>query len=1811
MTDDKKSPLDDFDWDAALSEWDKAPFEPDLAKAKKEADAAAAAAKEEEAGAGAPPPTGRALYRAPLPTIDPAAAQLRSAPKPPPAIPRKRGGLGQLFARGDAPLVPRARETQDEDALDVVFDEPAPRKTVASDEDDDAVLTSAIDVGSEGAAPGDSRSELNADQEADVPEGAMFDPFAERPLRAEQPTRHPPPMADEEEASTSIADIAAMAAKIDAERAKAAPPEPEPEPEPELAPYEQERDDDHASMVSESELIAVPSMVDEDEALAALLDEGAPEAAPRKAYAATPAEAPSPTAELRGVIVFEDERPAAQWVDDAQRDVWEARAQLLEDEAQNALDKTASAHCLLAASEVRAILGDLDGATRLADQALALVPQSPMAHRQRRGLAPFEASELVPLLDAEMQKAPTPAAKLHATLLAADALARASDDEAAAKRLEQAARLAPGDARVVALRAAHALAKGEHNHASLRIPEGDSLAAFASAVASLLALRGVERKGAQPSPSDTLRRARMAIERNDPVAAATLIAELASSPPLSLGARWLAASLAATRTSSRPQAVVLLQSLADGTPGDPASEPDFRALRALAARAIELGDFEALAKAATGDGFDGEERVTLALLAGQLDAIADSDELAPALRVALAATRPVADDAARRARVDRVTGRIASQTATRIGRSFAFPSGAVTEEQLDALQLDDARLARAVRIDEAARGGRFDEVASALDLWSEDANGALAAALVAERAGLPERATTAFEKAVSLDPTNETALRASAALDKTVDLAAGLLRLAEDSVDPARGALLRLEVLLREGKLDERGAELEEIQRLAPQLPFGAFLGERAARKRGDAEAALRFVRERRESSGDPLERALDAVREALFVAGDNPTLAAERLEEALRARPEDVALRELFERLAPEPPADRAAWREERANAATGPARNLLALEAAYEFDRSGDGAGAMRVLRKVIEGGDIPPLLRVALERAELAAGDAGRLADELMSTARSAPDVAARTEAYERLAELDLTARSDPGSALLWHRTILEETPFHPPSLRHVEHVLVTERRDDEVEAVLGAIARFLKGSGGESLAHAEVAARFRMNAGDWDSTKDLADLAADEKEPSLWALRLRDAHARAKGDDEALLASTKALVDRASRPVELATLLTRAGEAALRLGRIDEAAALLQRASSEDPGDPMLWKILAEVQKRAGAHTLAAEALESLARTSSVDEHRVDASYEAAILWIEGAKDETRGVAALEQVAASSITYKDVFPRLSKLYAQRGARPELASLLERRISTVLDPDERVELEVERGRVLAEVGDPGGAKDAFEAALAIQPDHIGALTASGELSAAQKDWEGAEQAWVRLGRLLATPEAQLEVYRQLGELYSVHLGNFSRAEVALQEVLKRAPEDEGAREQLVDVYRRQNDAARAMEMQQDLVGRAKDPKAKQKRVIELAGLYETVGHDLRKAEQTLEAARREFPSDVVMLRTLAEFYIRHKQTPAVNILLDRAAGDARRAFASGRFAPALFETMAMIYELRGKHDAAHVVGATLAAVRGEPSHLRGAAERALDPRLDELLAPEIMAPAARALLARTGSALDTAVPMDPKQLRASPLAASEPLARLALGLAQSAGIGNLQVYVSPQLGRACVPGGSSPPLLVVGEGLVQETNQLAQAYLVTRALKLIQAHGAAFARIPPADLPVLVAAWLKAFNPHWVPQGIAAGPIAEAGRRLQGGLPKQIEPELGMMALEVIGALGPSIGSLGGAILAWANRTALFGVGDPSAALEAIAWSSGPKITGAPKEAEERAAWISRIPEAKDVLAFSVSDAYGEARTRVGLK
>ncbi len=1829
MTDDKKVPddLGEVDWDSALSDWESKTFVPEVAKDILTEKPAALSGQTVSRPLYRPPQVSQARPKPPAPPVAPIPSfvapedesgeegqtviatiprellRRKDQPPPKPAAPAaSRGGLGQLFARDER------REPGGND-------EPQTRSAARPRSDaQEGVVTSAKAVPlaterSSAEPPGRHSNHVGSGSPGN---GEMFDPFAEpRPEQLTMPA---------ESELDQLLDSPAI------ERGREVEGDDEREPEPPtgrgaslLSPDSRQYDPEDETVIGRSgDLAAALSFVSSSPAPAR----------------SKPAAAEKVRREAEPDRTWDNEKPASDWLDEPTRAALRSRAAWLEEEARALMDDDARAHALVSCSELLATLGDRDRAELLAAEARDLSPTLALAHRQARALMPSLPGPRAYLeaLDAEIKVTPAGPGRAHSMLLAASAATDAGDEDDADTRLEQTVRMVPKDVRATVARIARTLGRRDAAKvASLRISGTGELAPIAEALQTCLRLRGVGDAAAPPLPNEILMRAREALDQGDVAAAAPLIADLSNVPELAAGATWLAAALGAASLERRAASTKWLQELVD--------KGDDQALRPMAARALELSNADLVAQIVAQPGpFDAAERVVLATLSrrepvadSHLETIAADSTMQALVSAAAAMSEPsgTGDEKAARAktRARRSAGSPQSRSLVELGRMLASSASPEdVEATIRKLEPASAVASRAVAMELAVRAGRMSDVSATLETWGagrgpneEKAIGAMAAAIVAEHSGDRARALHAFKTARAADGTSEAALRAIASLEP-VDMIAEMNALADELGDGIRAAVARIEaVTLGEGALPDptQAHLLESAHRAAPTLPIAGFLAERIARRAGDVDEVLRWLRDRRANAVDPMEAALDAVREALLVADREPQLAGERLREAHHARPDDVALRELYERMAGEPPADRAAWRERRAEQASGDARTLLLLDAAHELERAGDDDGALRCAEAAANANS--PIGRVARERAELRTGRVARLADELFSEAKGVEDPRARREAFERLADLDLTVRHDPAGALLWHRSIFELEPDYKPSLRYLEQHLVNEGRDEELEPVASAIAVVLRGAqSAECAGHAELAARLRMRGavGSWEATRDLVELAAAESHPSIWSLRMLQSHSRARGDDAQFLAVTKRLIERATRPLEIATLLVRAGEAATRLGNLEEAGTLLERATVEDPGDIVAWELLVELRRNSGDGRGAAEASESVAHSSVVRERQLAAWYDAGRLWQDYVKDEDRALTALEAAGAIDVAHEDLFDRLSHIYAARKKQPELAELLQRRMECVTDPEERLAIEVQRGRVLFEAGDAAGAREAFQSALSEHPDDAGALAAFTDLCLAQGDWEEAEQALIRLARLLPTPEEQRTVYANLGELYSHHLLNLPRAEVALKEVLKCAPDDTDTTAKLVDVYKRQDDAPSALSLQQELVQKSRSPEEKRLRVIELSAIQEHVARDNRRAEQTLESARREFPQDVGLLRALAEFYTRHRQTPAVNILLDRAGADARRALTAGRLVPASFEVLAAVFELRGRTDAARVTQAMLATLEGRPVDLRGAGvERAFDPQLDDLLAPETITPAMRVLLAKTGDALDSATPIDLRTLRASPIAPDSMIARLATITAASIDLGNVTVLVSPKLGAVCIPVGSSPPTLLVGETLA--TDERIASFLVLRALKLVRVKASALARTVPGELGVLVSAWLKCFNQTWEPQGINPAPLNAAVARIQAALPRDLTSDVGVIALEVAGAIGTRQATLGPAALAWANRAAFLALGDPNAALDAIASAGSPGAVGvagppraAPREPKERAAWVARTPEARDLVAFGVTDALAEARSRLGL-
>ena len=1767
--------------------------------------------------------------------------------------PKASAGVRQMFGGGRQNIrdvVPT--EAEGDALLDMLFDDAPPRSTPTPSENPNNAEPAPTDDGSEDDQPTRIHSGDEPEPARDVrrspaggavavsPPGWNISPSPARagaPRPAAPPPAVPPPRptprGGEDDDSGDVRTRIATLSEDDVEG------------EADLTEVGALPDVDDASIDVDRASFDAAGYEEHEEAVAIAAQEPVRRSSMPPPWPTSPSDRPLSRAPAPGDAAFTDERDASIVLGASPelRESYLERARWLRAEAGLMESKAARARTLLIASELFAMVGEDDDAFAIATEIHELSAGVALGTRQHRTLLAQRGQwpAALDVMDAEARFMPTPESKCHVSWFGAEVARLVQNDDASArKRSDVAMRAMPSDPRPHVQRFAELLRPrggpppgGTMDPAELlrlRPASGQGNTELADAFGRVAALRGdTSHTGGHRSSYEAVLTARSALQRED-VGAAVAALQSFDGGVLHAPAGWLGGMLAQVSPGTRPLAESLFQAAATGSHG-------VQAQKALAAVAIEAGGAIDVGQAP--EAFSEGDRIAIAALSGKVSSIDDGGIAEEReLEVLKSASRAVS--LARNAdRLRELEQGGVDAPAIALGRALAaekhhgpYASGPLPAELARALEsfASEERnpgVLRGLGLEIDVDAGSVEKVVGALVSGAHDASedtadasSVLAAAVVAEVGGDREKATELYERASELAPPSEALLRAVLVDRDGADIARALVQHAEGLPQGARRLALLVEAAIRlhaaakaTAQGDEKGPASEDNEATAAlrsategdaPVSLASYLAAQIAREGGDQERLIEWLRIGREASDDATERAYDLVREALLVSEAEPAHAGALIEEALKSHPKDIGLRDLYERVLGESAAGRATFREARAREASGPAAARLAIEAALFYEQEGDTESAARAAKLAEEAGDTEFAPIFAYRYALLGFG-ASELVDALLPKARATENPAERLETYERLAELDERGRGDMSSSLLFRRTILEENPTHLRTLRRVASSLMAQGREDELEPIALDLAKSLDGP--EAHAYAALSARLRSR-GKWEDTLEPVKVAYAQLPRTAWALRQMAAHARAAGDERIAAASDQELVSRTDRAPERATLALRAAESFQAAGNMDSARELFELSVGAAPTHPLAHLGFAGLLEKVGDAEAAAHELEAAADLISTPAWKAEIDYRAGVLYEDKLHDADKARGAFERVFVLDPKNDDVFARLRKLYVSAGARGELAELLERRLDSVDDPAERVEMEVMRGRALAEVGDAGAAKRALLAALESNPDHVDALSAFADLALTDEDFQGAEQALIRLARLTGDADTQATIYMRLGDLYDVHLPNADRAELAYQEILKRKPDDVPAREKLIGLYVRTANFARAVEEQNALVEAAATPEQKCQRTVELADILEQMG-DTKKAETTLVAARKAYPKSDLALRALVQFYQRTNQGPSAAIILDRSVADARRALSTGRFEPYLFETLWTAAELRGRHDAAAVARATVQALEGEPTDLEGAGAAAANANIDDLLAPEVMTPAFRDLLLRTGGMLDQAVPFNFESIRATPFQDGGELAEEVADLSRAYGLPQLKLLVSPVLGPVCIGATAHPPVVVIGQSLANAEPSSVRTFLLHRAMKVLQANAATFARTAPIDLWPLLAAYLKVMNPSFAPQGVDAAKLNEAHARLSKTKPSGLAADVSVLAADVSGSIGNRASTLNTAVNGWGARAALLAVADPNVALSAIALASG-AMNGPPTEGKDRVTWVGRNAEARDLVVFSVSDAYADARTRLGI-
>ncbi len=1259
--------------------------------------------------------------------------------------------------------------------------------------------------------------------------------------------------------------------------------------------------------------------------------------------------------------------------------------------------------------------------------------------------------------------------------------------------------------------------------------------------------------------------------------------------------------------------------------------------RADAAAATGDRDAELSALAAWASAAGGTDRaLALVRMAEALAAGGELDQAEAALRDAaladgsLGTIRLVREIIARRAGdmsrlVEAAAGGALSASARLAAGGAAFEQ---EREMLESAAAEGHALVAAdvLTLDVAAAQGDLDALDAALRRQADRAApehraGSLLA--LAERAierGELEAAEALLSEARALSPGDPLLLRplGRLALQRDATASAALWLEEASAASGARAAFAATEagrVLARAGE-DALGA-LRRALDAVPGYGPAAWLLKPLATDLGDPLTLGEVHEQLAAAAADPADAAGHRVRGALLRAEADPAGAAALLETARAAVPEDAVLQGLVMRATATAPAARAAMLVESARSAPPVLARVLRLQAAAAYEDAGEHALAAAQYRAVAADNPEDAVVRMGLDRAEITAGEVARVAERRFAAVKDAADEGQRVLALERLADLDQHERKDPASAALSLMSILETSPGHLPSLRALQRYFAEQKRVEDAVPILVRMVEHLE-PGPDVTAHARLARRLMLAnpEAEGEVADEMLVSAASRADLDLWLAPRVLAAARARGDGAVALVAARKLAELLAGADERASARVRAAELA-RATDLEGALALLREAVHASPMHPVAAAELARTCESAERWEEAAEAWEAAAKATEVRTRAAALFHRAGRIWLEQLGEKERARGALEQASERDVTHADVFDRLRLLLEAANDRARLAELFGQRLAAGGETAELVELYVKQAKLYTDLRELEHAKAALRAALALMPERIDALRALANLCLEDEDWRGAAEVLIRIARIRKEREELRWVFFTLGDIYDQHMPDPRRAEAAFQRVLKLLPQDVPAMERLAVLYEREGQMQKAAETLAELARLDVDPERNRGHRLKLAETFERLG-DARKAEQVLEEARRNAPTDLAVLRAMAELYQRQSAANALGMHLHRAVNDFRHALEADLGDAAAWPGLVEVLGWRGDTDSASVAASAAQALgitdveMGKLVDARGAAPglggAGASEALDDLLAPEDLSAPTRAVFKLAGDALEKSLPFDVNAYRAEKLNPRDTAIRpLALEIGRWFGVPDPQLYVTSAAPRVCVPVYSNPVTLLIGSELLGITDDREKVFVLVRAFKIAHAQLSVVVRAQPQEVVALVGGLVLSYDPHHVAPGADPAHVAEAARRIVKNVQRKAQNELGPLVFEMAGRPGYDPARFAMAASEWGNRVGLLASGSAPAAFSALAKLSGEREV--PPDPTARIAMLSRFPEAMSLLSFSISDACFEARRRAG--
>ncbi len=396
------------------------------------------------------------------------------------------------------------------------------------------------------------------------------------------------------------------------------------------------------------------------------------------------------------------------------------------------------------------------------------------------------------------------------------------------------------------------------------------------------------------------------------------------------------------------------------------------------------------------------------------------------------------------------------------------------------------------------------------------------------------------------------------------------------------------------------------------------------------------------------------------------------------------------------------------------------VALEQLEELDPGGDIAIAAALAALLHSGTDSDGLTR-ALEQVELLGG---------------AASMVARAEQF-RLARFE---ERDADSALRAARQWAEAEPSAHTCLEWLAAAFAADDRDEEI-AARAALADHLEGDAAATLLASAAMVRLLhqpteqqplLRSPSEASLLCNLELALPGSDPSRRAAALRHGGAVLGEAAEAQGARMAAWSDLAA-------------------GAYGDAQAAFRLLVEADADDIASWEGLREASEKVGDHVTCGVALAQLGNLCQDDAHAGELWEQAGLVLLEHTDAKDDAEIAFQRALERDKTRAVAFDKLFRAVRARNEDNRQLELIDLRVQVCEDTIELTKMYWERARVLRRMGDQEAALKSLKDVTMLEPDHVGALALSGEISITRGEFAEAAPLLARLATLDEAPQQQ----------------------------------------------------------------------------------------------------------------------------------------------------------------------------------------------------------------------------------------------------------------------------------------------------------------------------------------------------------------------------------------------------------------------------------------------------------------------------